>query len=148
MAKETKKTAAEKKAELQEKVAESVAIPTKAVKKVTESAIVKEFKEFINRGSILDLAIGVAIGGALNALVNSLVNDMIMPIVSLIMGGVNFTSLAIEIPNFFGADTTARIAYGNFLQNVVNFLVIAATVFLVVKFINRLNKVTKRVQEK
>ncbi len=144
----TKKTVAEKRAEFHDKVAEGVAAPTKVVKKVTESAIVKEFKEFINRGSILDLAIGVAIGGALNTLVKSLVDDMIMPIVSLVMGGVDFTSLAIEIPNFFGADTTARIAYGNFLQNVVNFLVIAATVFLVVKFINNLNKATKKVQNK
>ena len=62
-----------------------------------------------------------------------------MPIASLIAGGVDFTKLAIDIPNIFGADTTAHIAYGNFLQNVVNFLIIAFTVFVIVKFLNKLN---------
>ena len=87
----------------------------------------------------MDLAIGVAVGGAFTAIVNSLVNDMIMPITSLILGGVDFSTLAIDIPNIFGADTTAHIAYGNFLQNVVNFLVVALTVFLIVRTLNRLN---------
>lgn len=110
------------------------------IKKITESAFMKEFREFINRGSIIDLAIGVAVGGAFTTIVKSLVDDMIMPITSLIAGGLDFSSLALDIPNFFGADTVAHIAYGNFLQNVVNFLVIAFTVFIIVRFINRMNR--------
>lgn len=117
--------------------------PTKAVKAVTESAFVKEFKEFINRGSIMDLAIGVAVGGAFTTIVKSLVDDIIMPITGLILGGVDFSSLAIDIPNIFGLDTSVHIAYGNFIQNVVNFLVIAFTVFIIVRFINRMNADTK-----
>lgn len=67
----------------------------------------KEFIEFINRGSVVDLAVGVAVGGAFTAIVNSLVNDIIMPIVGLIAGGVDFTSLAIRVPNFFGTEDEA-----------------------------------------
>lgn len=105
----------------------------------SDNAFFREFKEFIDRGNVMDLAIGVAVGGAFTAIVNSLVNDMIMPITGLILGGVDFSTLAIDIPNIFGADTTAHIAYGNFLQNVVNFLVVALTVFLIVRTLNRLN---------
>ena len=113
---------------------------SKVVKHVTESAFMKEFREFINRGSIVDLAIGVAVGGAFTQIVGSLVNDIIMPITSLLMGGVDFSTLAIDVPNIFGANTSAHIAYGNFIQNVVNFLVIAFTVFIVVRFINQMNR--------
>ena len=109
----------------------------------SDNAFFREFKEFIDRGNVMDLAIGVAVGGAFTAIVNSLVNDMIMPITSLILGGVDFSTLAIDIPNIFGADTTAHIAYGNFLQNVVNFLVVALTVFLIVRTLNRLNEKAK-----
>ena len=109
----------------------------------SDNAFFREFKEFIDRGNVMDLAIGVAVGGAFTAIVNSLVNDMIMPITSLILGGVDFSTLAIDIPNIFGANTTAHIAYGNFLQNVVNFLVVALTVFLIVRTLNRLNAKAK-----
>lgn len=121
--------------------------PTKAVKAVTESAFMKEFKEFINRGSIMDLAIGVAVGGAFTTIVKSLVDDIIMPITGLIIGGVNLSNLSIDIPNIFGLDTSVHIAYGNFLQNVVNFLVIAFTVFIIVRFINRMNADIKAKEE-
>lgn len=100
----------------------------------------KEFVEFINRGSVVDLAVGVAVGGAFTAIVNSLVNDMIMPIVGLIGGGVNFRDLKWVIPNFFGGDTEAVIAYGNFIQNVVEFLIIAWVIFMIVKAMNRINR--------
>ena len=100
----------------------------------------KEFIEFINRGSVIDLAVGVAVGGAFTAIVNSLVNDIIMPIVGLIAGGVDFTSLAIRIPNFFGTGDEAIIAYGNFIQNVVQFLIIAWVIFMIIKAMNRLNR--------
>ncbi len=121
--------------------------PTKAMKAVTESAFVKEFKEFINRGSIMDLAIGVAVGGAFTTIVKSLVDDIIMPITGLILGGVNLSNLSIDVPNIFGLNTSVHIAYGNFLQNVVNFIVIAFTVFIIVRFINRMNKDVKAKEE-
>ena len=100
----------------------------------------EEFIEFINRGSMIDLAVGVAVGGAFTAIVNSLVNDIVMPIVGLLLGGVDFTNLAIRIPNFFGTGDEAVIAYGNFIQNVVQFLVIAWFIFMVIKAMNRLNR--------
>ena len=100
----------------------------------------EEFIEFINRGSMIDLAVGVAVGGAFTMIVNSLVNDIVMPIVGLLLGGVDFTSLAIRIPNFFGTGDEAVIAYGNFIQNVVEFLVIAWVIFMVIKGMNRINR--------
>lgn len=100
----------------------------------------KEFIEFINRGSVVDLAVGVAVGGAFTKIVNSLVNDLVMPIVGLIAGGVDFTGLSIKIPNFFGTGDEAVIAYGNFLQNVIEFLVIAWVIFMIVKTMNRINR--------
>lgn len=100
----------------------------------------KEFIEFINRGSVVDLAVGVAVGGAFTAIVNSLVNDIVMPIVGLIAGGVDFTNLAIRIPNFFGTGDEAVIAYGNFIQNVIEFLIIAWVIFMIIKAMNRINR--------
>lgn len=111
--------------------------------KIRKSGFIKEFKEFISRGSVVDLAVGVVIGTAFSAIINSVVNDIIMPVVGLIIGGVNFTDLKITIPNFFGGDTSAVIAYGNFIQNVVNFLVIALALFIVIKVINKMNEKAK-----
>lgn len=105
-----------------------------------KSGLKEEFIEFINRGSMIDLAVGVAVGGAFTTIVNSLVNDIVMPIVGLILGGVDFTNLAIRIPNFFGTGDEAVIGYGNFIQNVVQFLVIAWVIFLVIKAMNRMNR--------
>lgn len=118
---------------------ERLPVPIKVIKKVVESPFAKEFAEFINRGSMVDLAIGVAVGGAFTTIVKSLVDDIVMPIASLLAGGLDFSTLAIDVPNVFGADSTAHIAYGNFLQNVVNFLAIAFTVFLIMRTINRFN---------
>ena len=89
---------------------------------------------------MVDLAVGVAVGGAFTAIVNSLVNDIVMPIVGLIAGGVDFTGLAIRIPNFFGTGDEAVIAYGNFIQNVIEFLIIAWVIFMIVKAMNRINR--------
>ena len=100
----------------------------------------KEFIEFINRGSVVDLAVGVAVGGAFTAIVNSLVNDIVMPIVGLLAGGVDFTGLAIRIPNFFGTGDEAVIAYGNFIQNVIQFLIVAWVIFMIIKAMNRINR--------
>lgn len=93
----------------------------------------KEFKEFVMKGNILDLAVGVIIGGAFGSIVTSLVNDIFMPIIGMIIGGVDFTNLAIK----FG---TAEIKYGNFIQNIVNFLIIAACIFSVVKVAAKFKK--------
>ena len=102
---------------------------SKEAEKLKEKQSLKdEFIEFINRGSMIDLAVGVAVGGAFTAIVNSLV------------GGVDFTHLAIRVPNFFGTGDEAVIAYGNFIQNVVQFLVIACVIFAVIKAMNRLNR--------
>lgn len=95
--------------------------------------LVSEFKEFISRGNVIDLAVGVIIGGAFTTIVNSLVNDIIMPLISLIIGTVNFTSLAAVIG-------TTVIPYGNFIQNVVNFLLTALAVFAMIKVINSLHR--------
>lgn len=122
---------------------------TKAIEKVKEvhekgSGFRKEFIEFINRGSVVDLAVGVAVGGAFTAIVNSLVNDIVMPIVGLIAGGVDFTQLSLKIPNFFGTGDEAVIAYGNFIQNVIQFLIIAWVIFMIIKGMNRLNRIKDR----
>ena len=111
-----------------------------AAKLAEKNSLKEEFIEFINRGSMIDLAVGVAVGGAFTAIVNSLVNDIVMPIVGLLLGGVDFTGLALRIPNFFGTGDEAVIAYGNFIQNVVQFLVIAWVIFLVIKAMNRMNR--------
>ena len=108
----------------------------------------KEFAEFINRGNVMDLAVGVVIGSAFTAIVNSIVNDMIMPLVSLIGGGFDFTSLTLEIPNFFGGEKSAVIKYGSFIQNVINFLIIALVVFLLIKGINRIRRKGEKEEEK
>ena len=99
-----------------------------------------EFKEFINKGSVMDLAVGVVVGGAFTTIVNSLVNDIIMPIVSLVAGGVDFTNLSIEINNFFGTDDKAVIAYGNFIQTIVDFLIIALCIFAVIRIFEKFKK--------
>lgn len=114
--------------------------PFKIVRAVADSSFMKEFREFINRGNVMELAIGVAVGGAFTAIVKSLVDDIIMPVTSLLAGGADFSTLAIDIPNIFGADTVAHIAYGNFIQNVVNFLIIAFTVFILVRALNGMHR--------
>lgn len=113
------------------------------MKKLSENNFIKEFKTFISQGNVMDLAVGVVIGAAFSAIVTSLVNDIIMPLVSLIGGGADFTTLSVTIPNFFGGDTAAVIRYGNFIQNVVNFLIIAFSLFVVIKAINHMNERAK-----
>jgi len=93
----------------------------------------KEFKEFIARGNVMDLAVGVVIGTAFQSIVNSLVKDVIMPFVSIFTGKVDFSSLKIVIGN-------TSINYGNFITQIINFLIIAFSIFILVKYINKLNK--------
>lgn len=94
---------------------------------------IKEFKEFISRGSVIDLAVAVVIGGAFTKIVNSLVDDIIMPIIGVIIGGINFESLMVTVG-------TAEIKYGMFIQAIVNFLLIALVIFTIIKSINQFKK--------
>ncbi|MDD2920781.1 MAG: large conductance mechanosensitive channel protein MscL [Anaerolineales bacterium] len=95
--------------------------------------MIKEFKDFVMRGNVLDLAVAVIIGGAFGKIVGSLVNDIIMPLIGLVMGGVSFSNLS-----FTAGD--AIIKYGLFIQTVVDFLVIAFVIFLIVKAANNMKK--------
>lgn len=108
---------------------------------------IQEFKEFISRGSVVDLAVGVIIGGAFTAIVNSLVNDIIMPVVGLIIGGIDFTGLKYVIAPATATTPEAAICYGNFIQNLVNFLLVAFVIFLLVKAINKFHKKKEVVEE-
>lgn len=103
-------------------------------------SFIVEFREFISRGSVIDLAVGVIIGGAFTAIVTSLVNDIIMPVIGLLFGGVDFTSLRYVITPAVGDTPEAAIYYGNFIQSIVNFLLIALVIFTVVRVINRLHR--------
>ena len=102
--------------------------------------MLKEFKEFISRGNVIDLAVGVIMGGAFGKIVTSLVNDIIMPLVGAIIGGIDFTSLSITIKD-------SKILYGSFIQNIVDFLIISICIFLMVKIVNKLNKLQKKKEE-
>lgn len=99
-----------------------------------------EFKEFISRGNVIDLAVGVIIGGAFTSIVNSLVNDIVMPTVGILFGGIDFTNLKCVIVPANGDIPEAAIYYGNFIQNIVNFVLIAFVIFCIIKAINRLHK--------
>lgn len=105
--------------------------------------MIKEFKEFISRGNVMDMAVGVIMGNAFGKIVTSVVNDIIMPLIGVLIGGINFTNLAIEIGN-------SKIMYGNFIQNVIDFLIIAVCIFIFVKLINKLNNIhiKKKEEEK
>lgn len=88
---------------------------------------IEDFRKFIMRGSVVDLAIGVVIGTAFTAIVNSLVDDIIMPFISGLMGGTDFSELSFQF-------RTATITYGNFIQAIINFLIIALVIFLVIRW--------------
>ena len=95
--------------------------------------MIKEFKEFINKGNVMDMAVGVIIGGAFGAIITSLVNDIIMPVVGMITGGVDVTNLSVKVGE-------ATLTYGNFIQAIINFLIIAIAIFLMVKAVNKLTR--------
>lgn len=105
-----------------------------------KSGIVAEFRQFIARGNVIDLAVGMIIGSAFTAIVNSLVNDLIMPLVGWLFGGIDFTSLRFVIREASEGVEEAALNYGSFIQSVVNFLLISLVIFLMVKAINRFHK--------
>lgn len=103
--------------------------------------MLNEFKKFAMRGNIMDLAVGVIIGGAFQKIVTSLVNDIIMPSISVITGKVDYSNLSITIGN-------SSIKYGAFLTSVIDFLIIAFSIFIMIKYINKMNSKLEEINEK
>ncbi|MGG0859525.1 large conductance mechanosensitive channel protein MscL [Bacillus pumilus] len=95
--------------------------------------MLKEFREFAVKGNVIDLAVGVIIGGAFGKIVTSLVNDLIMPLVGIIIGGHDFSSLSIKIGS-------AQILYGSFIQTVIDFLIISFSIFIFIRYLNKLKR--------
>ena len=102
--------------------------------------MLKEFKKFISRGNVFDLAVGVVVGNAFSKIVSSLVDNIIMPIVGIIIGGIDFTKLSLTIFD-------VKIEFGIFIQNIVDFLIIAFCIFLAIKVINKLTKKDEKKEE-
>ena len=98
--------------------------------------LVGEFREFISRGTVVDMAVGIIVGSAFTSIVNSLVKDVITPFIAWIIGDTDFTSMSLVLVDAVGDKPGIAIAYGNFIQQVVNFLIIAFVVFLMVKVMN------------
>ncbi|MBQ7595152.1 MAG: large conductance mechanosensitive channel protein MscL [Clostridia bacterium] len=106
-----------------------------------DKGFVAEFKKFIMRGNVIDLAVGVIIGGAFQAIVNSLVDDIIMPVISIFTKGISFEEWVLTVGG-------ATIKYGNFISAILNFLIMALVIFLIVKSINKVNdKFSKKEEE-
>jgi large conductance mechanosensitive channel len=106
--------------------------------------LLNEFKEFISRGNVIDLAVGMVVGAAFTAIVSSLVDDIVMPLLGLIIGGINFTDLKWVITPASGDVAEVALYYGNFIQAVINFLAISLVVFLAVKVINTMQDKLKK----
>ena len=97
------------------------------------SKTISEFKAFIAKGNVIDLAVGVVIGSAFGKIITSIVNDIIMPVIGIIIGGIDFTNLTLKVGE-------ATITYGTFIQNVIDFLIIAFCIFIMVKIISKITK--------
>jgi large conductance mechanosensitive channel len=95
--------------------------------------MLREFRDFVMRGNVLDLAIAVILGAAFGAIITSMVNDILMPLIGIVMGGVDFTTLTYQVGD-------AVVAYGKFIQAIINFLIIAFTLFLIIRSINSFKK--------
>lgn len=94
---------------------------------------VSEFKTFISRGNVVDMAVGVIIGGAFGKIVSSLVNDILMPLIGVLLGGLDFSSLSIKIGD-------ASLKYGSFIQTIIDFLIISISIFVMIKLFERFKK--------
>lgn len=103
--------------------------------------MIKEFKKFISRGNVLDLAVGVIIGGAFSSIVTSLVNNIFTPIIGIIVGGRDFSNLSINVGS-------AKIMYGAFIQSVIDFLIISICLFIIVKFVNKITEDIQKLEKK
>ena len=103
--------------------------------------MLKEFREFIARGNVVDVAVGIIIGAAFTAIVNSMVQDLVNPVLGLATAGIDFTELGLRLTE---GEDGAVLAYGNFITAVIEFLVIAWAVFLLVRLVNRIKQATER----
>jgi large conductance mechanosensitive channel len=110
----------------------------------------REFKEFINRGSVMDLAVGVIIGAAFGKIVTSVVDDLISPVLGKITGGIDLSGMAITLgtKDEGGKIVDVAVKYGSFIQNLINFLIVAFVIFLLVKAYNRLRRDTPKEEPK
>lgn len=106
--------------------------------------MLKEFQDFIAKGNVMDMAVGIIIGAAFTAIVTSLVNDLINPIISLFTGGLDFSGLGVALGE---GEEAAVFAYGNFIMAVINFLIIAWVVFMLVKMVNRVKEAAAKKEE-
>jgi large conductance mechanosensitive channel len=102
--------------------------------------IISEFKAFAMRGNVVDMAIGIILGAAFGKIVTSLVNDIIMPPIGLLVGGVDFTDLAIILKKAVGETPAVTINYGMFIQVIIDFLIVAFAIFMVIKAMNAMKK--------
>ncbi len=113
-------------------------------KRAKFAGIAKEFRDFAMRGNVIDLAVGVIIGGAFGKITSSVVNDILMPFIGMFLGGLDFSSLVIKLPDFYNKGKDNFLKIGSLISTVVDFLIIALVIFLMVKAINKL----KQIQEK
>jgi large conductance mechanosensitive channel len=102
--------------------------------------MLQEFRKFISRGNVIDLAVAVIIGGVFGRIVTSLVDDLLMPVLGVIAGGINLTSLKVVIKEAQGEAAELAINYGMFLQAIIDFLIIAFAIFIIIKLINALKE--------
>jgi large conductance mechanosensitive channel len=100
----------------------------------------KEFKEFATRGNVVDMAVGVILGGAFGKIVTSLVNDLVMPPIGVLLGGINFKDLGIVLKQGIGDTPPVIIKYGIFINTIIEFLIIALSIFFVIRTMNHLKK--------
>lgn len=103
-------------------------------------SVLKELKEFMMRGNVVDMAVGVIVGGAFGKIVSSLVSDIIMPPIGVVLGGVNFSDLKVTLKEAAGDAAAVTINYGSFVQTVFDFVIIASAIFFAIKGINMLQK--------
>ncbi|MBE6866919.1 MAG: large-conductance mechanosensitive channel protein MscL [Ruminococcaceae bacterium] len=112
-----------------------------------KKGFIQEFKTFISRGNVVDMAVGVIIGSAFTKIVNSLVNDVVMPMLGVVTGGINFADLKYVITPATEEVAEVAIKYGQFIQNIIDFLLIAVVVFTMVKMINKMRDAAKKKEE-
>jgi large conductance mechanosensitive channel len=103
-------------------------------------SVIQEFKQFAIKGNVVDMAVGVIIGAAFGKIVTSLVTDVVMPPIGVLIGGVDFSGLALKLKEGSGTAGAVMISYGKFVQTVVDFAIVAAVIFVVVKGINTLKR--------
>jgi large conductance mechanosensitive channel len=103
-------------------------------------SIIKEFKDFAIKGNAIDMAVGIVVGASFNKIINSLVNDVIMPPIGMLIGGVDFKNLVITLKAETLTEAAVNLRYGQFINNIIDFLIVAFSIFIVIKGINILKR--------